>query len=114
GYSITVAEGLMWVRLRWNVRKIPPAPVRFFGHAVAVRDLSAEILVSFDEEMALERRGRSPKFEQNIFRSLLGTGPRPLFLRSGVCTSQSLNRFEIRESSLDCDCPQRCLFLPIR
>jgi hypothetical protein len=113
GYSITVAEGVMWVRLRWNVRKVPPAPVRFFGHAVAVRDPSAEILVSFDDEMAFGRRSGPAKFEQNIVRSLPATGPAPSFLRGGVCTSQALERFEIRENNLDCDLGERSLYLSI-
>jgi hypothetical protein len=113
GWSVTEADGAIWVRLGWNVPARSKPPLRFFGHAVPARDTQTETLVSFDQEMALEGQGPVTEFVQDIVRAVPRRENRLAFLRAGVCMSPGLERLRIRESSLECDLEARCFFVSL-
>jgi hypothetical protein len=110
GCSVTMASGIVWVRLRWSLLRAPRTALRFFGHAIPCRDPEVGALAWFDQDMA---RGLSPRFELDIVRAHPQDGPAPAFLRAGVCTSAGLERLEIRRSTLECDLRNRCFYVPL-
>jgi hypothetical protein len=114
GWSVTRnSAGDIWLRLGWRVLKVPPEPLRFFGHAVPDPDPLAAAVVSFDQDLAVKQRGLGAEFFQDVVRAAGREASGVRFLRAGVCTSRNLTRLEIRESSLDHDPQHRCVYLPV-
>jgi hypothetical protein len=111
GYAVTRAGSTVWLRLRWRAPEQDGEPARFFGHGVTQTDAEAESLLSFDQELSLERRLRGQEFEVYVFRTMEAASP--AFLRGGVCTSLGLERRAIRASSLAYHEQSRCFFLPL-
>lgn len=113
GYAVTRSESSLWLRLRWRALGRDTEPLRFFGHGLTQTDAEAESLLSFDQELCLERRLEEREFEFDVFRTIEEGAAPPAFLRGGVCTSRGLERRAIRASSLAYNEQARCFFLPL-
>lgn len=111
GYSVTAAEGVVWLRLRWLVRQAPTAPLRLFGHAIPVPDPETEARAWFDQDLVAPPRGCPSCFEMNIVRNLPAASSGPTVVRLGVCTSRELARLPILDSTLAFDPASRCAYL---
>ncbi len=118
GYSLRRSGNVVWLRLRWLAAKRPKGRLWFFGHAVAGQDREARILLSFDQETALERlppgRDGTLQFVQDIVRDVSTLGGEARFLRAGVFDlDQPADRLAIRSSSLPMNREQKALYLPL-
>jgi len=111
GYSVTPAEGLVWLRLRWLVRRAPPAPLRLFGHAIPVPHPDSEARAWFDQDLVAPQRRRPTCFEMNIVRNLPAANSGATVVRLGVCTSRELARLPILDSTIAFDPASRCAYL---
>jgi len=119
GYSLQRASGVAWLRLRWRVPWGARRRIFFFGHAVADQSPDTRILLSFDQDLGVERLSRRRWFEteqieliQDVVRDVSRLGPEAQFLRVGLFDMDRPNdRLAIESSSLPSNPTQKAVFL---
>ncbi|HYM12178.1 MAG TPA: glycosyltransferase family 39 protein [Bryobacterales bacterium] len=119
GYSLRRAGEVMWVRLRWEAPRRLSKRLRFFGHAVADQSRDTPILLSFDQDLGLEKmpappRGSPIEATEDIVRDAAKLGAQAKFLRAGVFdVDQPLDRLSVRTSSVTLSRQQKAIYLPL-
>ncbi len=119
GCSVRRAGDTVWLRLRWSAPRQLDSKLRFFGHAVASRDREARILLSFDQDLELDRRPRPRRpgrleFIQDIVRDVSKLTPEAKWIRAGVFdVEQPLDRLAVEHSSLPASPEQKAIYLPL-
>lgn len=109
-YSASRSDELVWLRLKWIVRRAWRwRQMRFFGHVVPERAPETPGAAQFDQDLSLEERGLVTAVEENVVRAVRpGLAGR---LRAGVFTPSNQKRLRILSSSVDFDDQYRCAYL---
>ncbi|MBI3664811.1 MAG: glycosyltransferase family 39 protein [Acidobacteria bacterium] len=119
GYSLRRAGEVAWLRLRWEAPRPASAQLRFFGHAVADQPSETPILLSFDQDIGLDKLAPPPRGSplvviQDVVRDISKLSAQARLLRAGVFDiAQPLDRLKILSSSLPMDGKQKAIFLPL-
>ena len=106
---MTPHNELIWLRLKWVVRKAQRRGLRFFGHVVSEPQPEAPTLAQFDQDLAPAFRGLATAVEQNVIRRVAYGGP--AWLRAGLFRPSNLKRMGISNSSAVLDERNRCVYL---
>src|SRR5262249_38326731 len=108
-YSTARQGDLIWLRLKWILRRARRRRVRFFGHLIEERSPETPALAQFDQDLPLEDRGPATAVEQHVVRAISGHGP--TWLRVGLFHPSNLKRLRILEAAPQFDPAGRCAYL---
>jgi hypothetical protein len=112
-YSVVRQNDLVWLRLKWILRRGRRRSVRFFGHVVTELAPEASSLAQFDHDLAMECDGLIAAMETNAVRSWLEP-EQSLWLRAGLFDPRNQRRWGISGGSFDIDPQYRCAYIPLR
>lgn len=119
GYSVRRSRDVVWLRLRWLAPRRLSQKLRFFGHAVGDQRRDTPIVLSFDQDLNLDRlppprTGGPLELVQDILRDASKLGDAAKFIRAGVFDVAKPNdRVAVQSSSIGVDKVQKAVFLPL-
>jgi len=111
-YSVERQNELVWLRLKWIIRRGRRRAVRFFGHIVAEAAPEATTLLQFDQDFVADRRGPATAVEQNIVRAYQPIAAPGGILRAGIFHPSTFYRLKVESSTFPFDARHRCVYLP--